>query len=153
MLTGSPLVSIIIPAYQSEATLGRTLESVRQQDYPQIEIIVMDDGSTDATGRIAVQAAAGDARIYTFRQTNQGPAAARNAAVARARGEYLAFMDSDDEWRPGKLQLQTAILRQDKAIDFVFTRSLEMEAGRGQAPLPETARPDRDHSRGPSAAP
>ena len=133
MTTGHPLVSIIIPAYQCQATLGRTLESVRQQGYAPIEIIVMDDGSTDATSQIAAEAAAADPRIHYFRQANQGPAAARNAAVARASGEYLAFMDHDDEWQPGKLQQQADLLSQHGDIDFIFTESLEVDAAQGRA--------------------
>ncbi len=134
MASENPLISIIIPAYQSAETLGRTLESALQQGYPEIEIVVQDDGSTDATGLVAAAAAAHDPRIHYFRQANQGPAAARNAAVARARGDYLAFLDADDEWLPGKLQLQADVLRQNASVDLVFTKSLDQHAPNGSSP-------------------
>ena len=129
------LVSVIVPAYQCAATLGRALTSVLQQDYPAIEIIVQDDGSTDAAGQVAAEAAARDPRIHYFQQPNQGPAAARNAAATHASGEYLAFLVADDEWLPGKLQLQADILKQNAAIDLVFTKSLDGHRSDGRPPV------------------
>ena len=131
----SALVSVIIPAYQAAPTLARALDSALQQDYPHIEIIVADDGSTDDTRQIVAGYMTRDPRVRYFWQANQGCGAARNSAVAHARGEYLAFLDGDDEWRPGKLRLQAAILSQFDSIDFVFTNGLDVDTRAGRTQL------------------
>lgn len=102
-----PLVSVIVPAYQAEAYLDEALESVFAQDYAEYEVILVDDGSTDRTAEIA---AAHPVRV--LRQANRGPAAARNAGVAVARGELLAILDADDLWPPRRLSRQVAHLRE-----------------------------------------
>jgi glycosyltransferase involved in cell wall biosynthesis len=124
------VVSVIIPAYQAATTLARALDSVLQQDYPWLEVVIVDDGSTDATRRVAEQFAARDQRVKYHRQANQGPASARNMAVAISSGEYLAFLDDDDEWRPGKLQYQVDVLAHPEAIDLVFTDSLNVNVAK-----------------------
>src|SRR4051794_36334456 len=103
-----PLVSVVIPAWNVEATLGDTLESVARQTYPNIEIIIVDDGSTDATADIAEEYCrrAGNAKLV--KQRNRGPAAARNRGIAEARAEWIALLDADDLWHPTKLQKQVA---------------------------------------------
>jgi glycosyltransferase involved in cell wall biosynthesis len=88
----NPLVSVVTPVYNGEAFLRETLESIFAQDYEPFEVIVVDDGSTDGSAAIARSYPA--ARY--IRQHNQGPAAARNAGIAAARGEFLAFVDADD---------------------------------------------------------
>ncbi len=100
------LVSVIVPAYQAEAYLDEALESALAQDYSAYEIILIDDGSTDRTGEIA---AAHGVRVQ--RQPNRGPAAARNAGLALARGELLTILDSDDVWPTDRLSKQVAHLR------------------------------------------
>ena len=129
-----PLVSVIIPAFQAAGTLGRALDSALAQDYPALEVIVIDDGSTDNTRQVVAPYMARDARVRYFWQTNQGIGAARNLAVAHAQGEYLALLDADDEWRPGKLRLQAEVLRQQPAIGLVFSdsRHIDVVTGRSQ---------------------
>ena len=90
-----PLVSIILPTYNRADTIRRAIRSVEAQTYTNWELIVIDDGSTDGT---ADQVAGLDARVRIIRQGNQGTAGARNAGLKASRGEYLAFLDSDDEW-------------------------------------------------------
>ncbi len=105
----SPLVSVIIPTYNRGWIIGEAVDSVLAQEYPNTELIVVDDGSTDATD--AVLAAYGD-RIRLLRQKNRGVSAARNAGIRAAAGELIAFLDSDDLWLPAKLGRQVAFFRQ-----------------------------------------
>ena len=94
----NPLVSVVIPTYNCATFVRQAIDSVLQQDYRPMEILVVDDGSTDDT--VKVLSEYGD-RIRLLFQANGGPAAARNRAVREARGEYLAFVDGDDLWLPG----------------------------------------------------
>jgi glycosyltransferase involved in cell wall biosynthesis len=104
------LVSVIIPAYNAEPFLRITLASAQAQTYENIEIIVVDDGSTDATAAIAMGAATADKRIRVLRQKNLGVAAARNRALTESHGEYIAPLDADDAWHPQNVSLQVAAL-------------------------------------------
>lgn len=102
-------ISIVIPAYNRAATIARCVESVLAQDFPSFEVVVADDGSTDTTR--AIVAAIADPRVrLVARASNGGAAAARNTGVAAARGRYIAFLDSDDVFLPGKLAAQHAAL-------------------------------------------
>jgi glycosyltransferase involved in cell wall biosynthesis len=105
-----PLVSVVIPTYNRAATIGASLESVFRQDYPNLEIIVVDDGSKDDTGRVMEPYVAKGVRY--LRQENRGAPAARNAGVERASGELIAFLDSDDAWEPNKISAQVRCLRE-----------------------------------------
>src|SRR5215204_3939930 len=89
-----PIVSIITPAYNAAEYIEHTLESALRQTFPAFELLIVDDGSSDGTGDIAGRYAARDQRIQVLRQTNRGIAAARNVAMARAQGRYLALLDS-----------------------------------------------------------
>ncbi len=110
--TGSQeLVSVIVPAYNAAATIGEALESALAQTYPDLEVITVDDGSTDATADIVTSFAARDPRVRLLRQANAGVAVARNLAIAHARGAYVAPLDADDLWHPEKLALQVAAMR------------------------------------------
>jgi glycosyltransferase involved in cell wall biosynthesis len=102
-----PLVSVIIPTYNREATIGEAIQSALDQTYPHLEIVVVDDGSTDCTWRVLESFGQ---RIRVFRQQNAGPSAARNRAVAAAEGEIVAFLDSDDVWFPRKIERQVRLL-------------------------------------------
>ncbi len=113
----TPLVSVIIPAYNATAFLGETLDSVLAQTYPNLEIIVVDDGSTDATPELLDSY--GD-RIRVLRQANAGQAAARNHGAREARGELLAFLDSDDLWDPDKIARQVELLGRFPAALAVY---------------------------------
>lgn len=121
-----PIVSIIIPAYNNGAYLGAALTSVRQQHYRPLEIIVVDDGSTDDTAVVVAhwqqQRAAHDgAQLRYLYQANAGPATARNRGVALANGSLLAFLDADDWWHPAKLQQQVDRLRQEPTLGYVLS--------------------------------
>ena len=94
-----PLVSVIIPAYMAAAYIHETLESVFRQTYRNFEVILINDGSPDTEDFERAIAPYRDRIIY-IRQENGGPSAARNTGIRRARGEYLAFLDSDDVWYP-----------------------------------------------------
>jgi glycosyltransferase involved in cell wall biosynthesis len=102
-----PLVSIVIPAFNARATLGRALDSVAAQTYAAWEAIVVDDASSDGTA--ALVESRGDPRCRVIRRATQGgPSAARNDGIAAAQGEWIAFLDADDEWLPEKLARQVA---------------------------------------------
>lgn len=103
-----PVVSVVIPAYNAAGTLDRALDSVAAQSLRDIEIIVVDDGSTDDTPVILRRHAVADPRIRILTQANGGVARARNAAIAVARSGWIATIDADDLWHPRKLELQTA---------------------------------------------
>lgn len=101
------MVSVVIPAYNRANSVQRSVESVLQQTYRNLEIIVVDDGSTDGTA--AVLQTFGD-RIQLIRQPNGGPSSARNSGVAHGKGEIIAFLDSDDTWKPEKLERQVRLM-------------------------------------------
>lgn len=126
-----PLVSVIIPAYNAERFIAATLSSVLGQTYDRFEVIVVDDGSRDATAAIVRRYMAEDARIRFYQQNNAGVAAARNAAIAYSRGEFIAPIDADDIWYPQNLAKQIAcFLRSDERVGLVYSRSLDIdEAG------------------------
>ena len=103
-------MSVIIPAFQSQARIGRTLSRLDRQTFSDFEIIVVNDGSTDETSATVRRLMDADPRIRVIEQTNQGIAAARNRGIEAARGAVLAFLDDDDLWLPRKLELQLARL-------------------------------------------
>ncbi len=104
---GGALVSVVVPAYQAEEFLAEALESALSQDCGGVEVVVVDDGSTDRTAEIA---RAHPVKLVS--QPNRGPAAARNAGLASARGEFLTILDSDDIWPADRLSKQVAHLRE-----------------------------------------
>jgi teichuronic acid biosynthesis glycosyltransferase TuaG len=105
-------VSIIMPAYNAAATIAGSIESVLAQTHPRLELLVVDDGSTDGTQTLVERYVQGDARVRMLRQpSNAGVAAARNAGIGAAVGDCIAFLDSDDRWHPRKLELQLAQMR------------------------------------------
>jgi glycosyltransferase involved in cell wall biosynthesis len=106
------LVSVIIPAFNAEADIRPTLNSVLAQTYQEIEVIVVDDGSSDATAAIVDEFVTRDARFQLVRQSNAGVGAARNAAIRKACGKYIAPLDADDLWFPEKLEKQVARMEQ-----------------------------------------
>jgi glycosyltransferase involved in cell wall biosynthesis len=111
-VSGDQLVSVVIPAYNAAATLDETLCSVRAQTHSALEIIVVDDGSTDATRALAERHAAADPRVHVLHQANAGVAAARNAGWKHSRSEFIAFVDADDLWAPTKIERQVQALLQ-----------------------------------------
>lgn len=127
-----PLVSIVIPAYNAELFIDETLKSARAQDYPSIEILIVDDGSTDRTSDILTLHAALDARIRIIRTANQGVARARNTGISAAEGEFVAFLDADDLWHPSKIsdQIQALMAEEggNKCASYALYRVID-EAG------------------------
>jgi glycosyltransferase involved in cell wall biosynthesis len=105
------LVSVIIPAYNVAATVERTISSVRNQTYSDLEIQVVDDGSIDETAAIVQRLADIDHRITLLRKPNGGLASARNYGIAHAGGEFIAPIDADDLWHPDKIKKQMAVMR------------------------------------------
>ena len=105
------LISVVIPVRNGERFILRTLQSVLNQSYQNIEVIVVDDGSTDSTLEIVKQAAAHDPRVRHYSGPQAGVAAARNWGIAQARGEFIAPVDADDLWHKDKLLLQRNAIR------------------------------------------
>jgi glycosyltransferase involved in cell wall biosynthesis len=135
----TPRVSVIVPVYNCERFVREALDSVLAQGVPDLEIVVVDDGSTDATLQVVEQFGS---VVRVLRQRNLGPAAARNRAVRASRGRYLAFLDGDDVWLPGKLQAQLDYLESDDAFAIVFTRFTywRPDAAGGYPPAAQVAR-------------
>jgi glycosyltransferase involved in cell wall biosynthesis len=114
-----PLVSIITPTYNRGAFIGQAIRSVLDQTYDHFELLVVDDGSVDDTSTV-IEPFLRDERIRYWRQENQGQSRARNAALAQARGEYIAFLDSDNEWLPHKLERSIRALQANRWADVVY---------------------------------
>jgi glycosyltransferase involved in cell wall biosynthesis len=132
-----PRVSIVIAVYNGAPTIERALASVFAQTYTDYEVIVVNDGSTDDTA--AVLARFGD-KIRLITQGNRGLSAARNAGVRASTGEYVAFLDDDDEWMPEKLARCVPVLDADRDCALVYTLALKVDPqGR---PMGADARPD-----------
>lgn len=120
----TPLVSVIIPVYNAAAYLRETIDSVLAQLYPNIEVLVVDDGSTEDLSRIV--AAYGD-RVRYVRKPNGGPASARNLGVRMATADYIAFLDADDVWEPEKLRAQIDMLLLHPSLGLVYSTVSEID--------------------------
>ncbi|HVA45528.1 MAG TPA: glycosyltransferase [Pirellulales bacterium] len=135
------LVSVVMPVFNGQAFLAQAVESVLAQTYQPIELIAVDDGSTDASADIL---AGFGSRIRVIRQPNAGVSAARNAGIEQARGELIAFLDQDDWWQPEKVARQVELFQTDDRIGLVHTavacydEALQREVG----PQDPTARPE-----------
>jgi len=117
-----PLVTVVIPAYNAERTIDETLCSARYQTHSNLEILVVDDGSRDATADIVLRHAALDSRVRLITQVNAGVAAARNRGISEARSELIAPLDSDDLWAPTKIEKQVqAMSRGGARVGLVYT--------------------------------
>jgi glycosyltransferase involved in cell wall biosynthesis len=112
-----PLVSVIIPTFNGSRHIRETLESVLQQSYQPIELIVVDDGSNDATAELV---AASAPQAILIRQSRRGHPAARNRGIEASTGAFLSFLDHDDLWTPHKIQSQMECFRADPQLDMVF---------------------------------
>jgi glycosyltransferase involved in cell wall biosynthesis len=111
------LVTVIIPVYNCETYLAEAIESVLAQTYRPLEIIVVDDGSTDSTPEVARRF---QSTVEYHRQTHRGVGAARNTGLNLAQRDYVAFLDADDLWRQDKLARQVAALHESRTLDMVF---------------------------------
>ena len=123
-----PLVSVVIPAYNAEMFLEKTLDSVLAQTYKNIEVLVVDDGSQDRTAEIVEGVAQRDNRVILLRQSNAGVAAARNLAIEKSSGEYIAPIDADDIWYPQKLEKQVqCMLQAEPSVWLVYAWSVDID--------------------------
>lgn len=109
------VISVIVPVYNVENYLAQCLDSILQQSYGNLEVIVVDDGSTDRSGEICEQYAAADQRIHVIHQKNTGGAGAKNTGLRAASGEYLSFVDSDDYLEPGAYAYMMELLKTHNA--------------------------------------
>lgn len=125
-----PLVSVVLPVYNREACVGRAIASVLGQTYRQLELLVVDDGSTDGTRRVLDGFGS---RITVIAQPHAGVYPARNLGVRNARGELVAFIDSDDVWLPDKLERQLPLMQRGE-VGLVFGDAVQLTAPESAAP-------------------
>lgn len=124
----TPLVSVVIPTYNRAGLIGETIESVLAQEFSNLELIVVSDGSTDNTEEVVRSYA--DPRVRFIKQDNSGgPARPRNTGVACANGKYIAFCDDDDLWMTQKLQKQVALMEKNPDAALCFTRGVTFGDG------------------------
>jgi glycosyltransferase involved in cell wall biosynthesis len=114
------LISVIIPVYNGERYLAEAVESIRQQNYEPLEIIIVDDGSTDDTAKVAMDLGKD---INYFYQENRGPAAARNTGIKTAKGTIIGFLDADDLWPVNKLRIQILRFVNDPLLQVIMGRA------------------------------
>jgi len=117
----TPLLSVVIPAYNTQRFLAEAVGSLQKQTYPRLEIIIVDDGSTDGTAELIreLEGSSANEGYFPVRglfQANSGPAAARNRGIEAAKGTYIGFLDSDDIWLPEKAERQIALMERDPTI-------------------------------------
>lgn len=117
-MTPAPLISVLIPVFNAERFLADALDSVRAQNRTDLEIIVVDDGSTDGSGSVVRRYP----EVRYLRQENAGPSAARNRLLAEARGKFIAFLDADDVFPAEKLAWQLDVFKREPAVDLVVGR-------------------------------
>lgn len=145
------LVSIILPAYNAASTIDESIASALAQTYENIELVIVDDGSTDTTADICRQHADRDGRIRYFYRDDGGVSAARNMGITVSRGDFVAFLDADDLWEKDKLESQTAVLRGEP--DTVVLTGLRRFSGDGPSrtmlsgTLPPPVLPRQDYLR------
>jgi glycosyltransferase involved in cell wall biosynthesis len=125
-MDAKPSISAIIPAYNSGEFLPDAVDSIRRQTLAVAEIIIVDDGSTDATAEIAARLGPG---VVYLHQPNAGPSVARNTGIFAARSEWVAFLDADDRWTPEKLEQQWAVLARRPELALVASDMAETDAG------------------------
>lgn len=124
LMKNQPLTSVVVPAYNAERFIERTLRSALNQTYRNLELIVVDDGSTDNTKTIAEAFAARDSRVRIVSVRNGGVAKARNIGIDQASGAFIAFLDADDLWSPNKIELQVAALNSSNNNEAVAVYTL-----------------------------
>jgi glycosyltransferase involved in cell wall biosynthesis len=119
-------ISVIIPTFNRKAVIGRALQSVYVQSHPADEVIVVDDGSTDGTAELIKKQFPATTYLY---QENSGVSAARNAGILAAKGQWIAFLDSDDEWLPNKLERQLQQLAEQPDLKVCHTEEIWIRNG------------------------
>ena len=128
-----PSVTVVVPVFQAEPYLDECLTSLRAQTHERLQIVVVDDGSTDGSNAVYSRHAAADKRIEVVRQANHGLGAARNVGIARARGDYLTFLDADDSLPPRAYERMVDCLEESRS-DFVTGGVLRVASGRRSTP-------------------
>lgn len=129
-MSHTDIVSVILPVYNGEKFVGRAIESVLDQTYEGLELIVVDDGSSDNS--LDVVQSYTDSRLKLFKKTNGGPASARNFGIKHSFGEFIALIDQDDLWYPEKLEKQIILLSQNSKLGMVYCDALSVyEDGSG----------------------
>lgn len=143
--SGPGWISVVVPSYNRSDLILSALESIRTQTFRPIEIVVVDDGSTDDTCEVVSEWARknvepGKLRLRLAQQANQGANAARNLGIREASGEVIAFLDSDDRWLPEKLEKQIALLNSEDEIGGVYCglRNVDLLSGKKDTPEPRT---------------
>jgi Glycosyl transferase family 2 len=126
VMPGSPLVSVVIPAYNTARYIPATLNSVLSQTFRDFEILVINDGSPD-TPQLERALQPFGARIRYIKQTNRGPSSARNTGIREARGKYIAFLDGDDLWFPEHLANQVSALQNDPLLGLTYANGIHIE--------------------------
>lgn len=126
-MSALPLVSFIIPAYNAAPYIHQTVTSVLNQTYPNVEVVIVDDGSPDNTGDVVKQHFGDDARVRYFRQANGGPSTARNRAIQEARGEFVHFLDADEYLLPTKVEKSYALFVQHPEIAVVYGHGIPVK--------------------------
>ena len=124
-MTAGDLVSVVIPTYNRADLVGTAIDSALAQTHANVEVIVVDDGSTDDTGGVIARRYGGDPRVIYLHQENRGVSAARNAGFRRVRGSFVGLLDSDDVWKPWKVELQLRGLDRFPEAGMIWT---DMEA-------------------------
>ena len=112
------IISVVIPLYNKESSIAQSLKSVLSQEHDDFEVVIVDDGSTD--GSVGVVEAIHDSRIRLIRQENGGPSKARNTGVKNAKGEWILFLDADDELEPGALEYFAKNINKHFDTSFIF---------------------------------
>ena len=120
-MTGRPQVSVVMPAYNVAPFILESVRSVLEQSFQDLELIVVDDGSSDGSADrlLAVK----DSRLQIIQQVNRGSSSARNSGIKLASSEYIGFIDADDLWVPNKLETHITFLEQHPEVDLTFSRS------------------------------
>jgi glycosyltransferase involved in cell wall biosynthesis len=124
-----PSVSYIVASYNHEQFIEQTINSILAQDFDDLELIILDDGSTDDTPDIAERIARSDSRVSVYRQKNSGVVAARNRAISLSTGEYISIVDSDDIVPPDRTRIMVEALGRDPGVAMVFGDSLLIDDG------------------------
>ncbi|EFK3482055.1 glycosyltransferase family 2 protein [Escherichia coli] len=133
-----PAVSIIMPSFNSEETIQAAIESVRAQTYSNWELIISDDNSSDSTVEIVERNVLHEPRIILIQHSeNRGAGFSRNEAISKARGKYIAFLDSDDIWHEKKLEIQIRFMSERKlALSYTQYQKINMEGVKGKIIIP-----------------
>lgn len=125
-MINSPLVSVLMPTFNREAFIGEAIESVLAQTYPNFELLVVDDGSTDNT-KAVVESYLYDTRVKYFYKVNGGQSSGRNLGFKHCKGEFIAFLDSDNKWKPEKLQIFMDAAKENSDVDIFYADNITID--------------------------